>query len=89
MKAIVLGMNYSQFATYIRNRGLNRDNYGYYNGGNPEKLYGLSQDTKVLMLEGWSENRGYSPEDIQYIKERFKNIQYVSEGWIYGEGTFF
>lgn len=89
IKAIVVAANFHQYATYIRNRGLNRAEYGYYGGNEPSKLYGLSHDLPVLMLEGWSENKNFTPNDLECIKHRFKDIRTVSEGWIYNEGFKF
>jgi hypothetical protein len=85
IKAIVVSLSYSQFATYIRNRRLNRAEYGHYKATKPEHCYGLPQNTKVLWLEGWSENPDLTVKDVQFLKDRFYNHQEVSEVWIYGE----
>lgn len=91
IKAIVVAKNYSQFATYIRNRGFNREEYGYFIWSNPEKAYGLKKkEVKVLWLEGWSEGTAnQNPQHIKYgmnFLKTFTNHSEVSEVWIYGQG---
>jgi hypothetical protein len=91
IKAIVVARDYSQFATYIRNRGLNRAEYGYFQWESPEKAYGLDKrEVKVLWLEGWSHgtnesNRKHVINVIPFLKT-FTNHSDVSEVWIYGKG---
>lgn len=89
IKAIVVAFNFSQYATYIRNRGFKREEYGCYIAGRQEDCRGLDVDTtKVLWLDGWSENESYTTSDIVFLKERFNQHQNVSEVWIYGKGSF-
>lgn len=93
IKAIVVAKEYRQFATYVRNRRLNRAEYGCFNWNHPENIRGLDKkNVKVLWLEGWSDGTsGYNPE---YIKKginelkTFTNHTEVSEGWIYNESSF-
>jgi hypothetical protein len=91
IKAIVVARDYSQFATYLRNRGLNRSEYGFFLWNHPEHIYGLKkQEVKVLWLEGWSDgtvkvNPEHVRNGIRELKE-FTNHSDVSEVWIYGQG---
>lgn len=93
IKAIVVAADYRQFATYLRNRGFNRAEYGYFIWNHPEKAYGLDKKkVKVLWLEGWIEGtEQYNPEyvsnSLKFLK-LFENQQQVSEVWIYGQGSF-
>lgn len=90
IKAIVVANTYSQFATYIRNRNLNRNEYGYYVTGKPEKCIGLNREkTKVLWLEGWSMNDRMESKDVDFLKNQFENHQQVPEGFIYGQNFSF
>jgi hypothetical protein len=87
IKAIVVAANFSQYATYLRNRGFNRTEYAYYRAGYPHECYGLDKEkTKVLWFEGWDENSLMATDDINFLKHRFSNHQTVSEVWIYGKG---
>lgn len=88
IKAVVVAKDYSQFATYIRNRGLNREHYGYA-AGHEGSVRGLNKDeVKVLWLDGWSENKQVTVDLVKLLK-LFKNHQEVGEGWIYGQGFSF
>lgn len=88
IKSIVVAANYSQFATYIRNRGLNRTEYGYA-VGNLAEIRPLDKDkVKVLWLDGWSDNKRITVDEMKFFK-LFKNHQQVPEGFIYGEGFSF
>lgn len=88
IKAIVVARNFSQYATYLRNRGFNRVEYAHYRG-NPNDCYGLDVDTtKVLWLDGWNENNFMKPSDVGFLKNRFSQHINVSEVWIYGKGSF-
>jgi hypothetical protein len=89
IKAVVLGAHYTQFTTYIRNRKYNRNNYGYYNGGDPLMLYGLHHETPIRLLEGWQQNPNYTVNDMVWINWRFENIDFISEEKIYNEGISF
>lgn len=90
IKAIVVARDYSQFAMYLRNKRLLREEYGYYVVGHPEKCYGLDREkTKVYWLEGWSENEKMSTHDVNYLRSVYVNHTTVPEGWIYNEGFSF
>lgn len=88
IKAIVVAHNFSQYATYIRNRNLRRDEYGYYKGDFSD-VQGLDFGTPVLWLEGWSESKNISSKDIQLLKHRFTTHKQVGETFIYGQGFKF
>jgi hypothetical protein len=91
IKAIVVPKNFQQYATYLRNRGFNRVEYGYLNWNDVWKIRGLDKrETKVLWLEGWSDgtvkvNPEHVRNGIRELKE-FTNHTEVSEVWIYGQG---
>jgi hypothetical protein len=89
IKAIVVAASFHQYATYMRNRNLRRDEYGYYRGGHPSDCYGLSTDTPVLWLEGWSNSKSLKGSDIDFLKHRFTNHKQVGETFIYGQGFEF
>jgi hypothetical protein len=88
IKAIVVAHNFSQYATYIRNRNLRRDEYGYYKGDVGDVI-GLDVKTPVFWLEGWSESKNINSKDIQFLKGRFTTHKQVGETFIYGQGFKF
>jgi hypothetical protein len=89
IKAVVVARDYSQFTTYIRNRRLNREEYGCWRGKEDDCI-GLDGDTvKVLWLEGWSENERIKASDIEFLKEKFSHHKNIPEGWIYNENFSF
>lgn len=86
IKAIVVAKDFSQYATYLRNRKFSREEYGYFN--NYAQVIGLNKNTKVLWLEGWRDNKFITHSDIKHLTTRFHDHAQVSEVWIYGEGSF-
>jgi predicted acyl esterase len=94
IKAIVVARDYSQFATYLRNRGFKREEYGYFIWTEPSKIQALDKrEVKVLWLEGWSDGTThYNPEIVSHgvkLLKLFTNHSEVSEVWIYGQSTSF
>jgi hypothetical protein len=89
LKAIVVAESFHQFATYVRNRHGNRQDYGYFTFNSPEDTYGLKPNTPVHWLEGWSENPTVTQEGIDYLKHKFTTHKEISERRIYNEGISF
>lgn len=85
IKRIVVAANYSQFATYCRNRNFVREETAYYKAGEPWHCNGLSSDIPIHMLDGWSENKKLTDEDLAYLKRKFKTIKQIPEWRIYSE----
>lgn len=89
IKAVVLGYSYTQYATWIRNRHYNRNNYAYYSGGREDLIRGMNRDTPIYFLEGWSDNTTYTKADIDFIESRFHNFKHISERAVMNEGISF
>lgn len=89
IKGIVVAENFSQYATYIRNRNLLREDYEYFKADMPDTIRGLPPDIPVLWLEGWSGSKNMTGAAVDFLKKRFTTHKQVGETFIYGKGFEF
>jgi hypothetical protein len=89
IKRIVVANNFTQYATYVRNRKWTRSDAGFYIAGEPIICLGLPRDTPVHWLEGWSDDSKINNADIDFLKHRFTTHKEISEEKIHYEGIMF
>lgn len=82
-QALILASSRIQFIHFIRNFGLNSNDFKFVSDGSVNEVCGYHWDTPVILLEEYQYNKNYTLEIMRYIGHRFNNIGFLSIGEIY------